>query len=167
MNHYKKKLPAIKAFAFDVDGVLTDGSVQVSDRGDLLRTYNAKDGLAIRMAIDAGYPIAIISGGASETICRRFTMLGIREEDIYLRSRIKTPDLLDFCRKYDLQPAEVAFIGDDLPDVAPMRCAGLSCCPSDAVPEVLAVAEYISPCRGGAGCVRDIIEQVLKIQQRW
>jgi 3-deoxy-D-manno-octulosonate 8-phosphate phosphatase (KDO 8-P phosphatase) len=167
MNHYKKKLHTIKAFAFDVDGVLTDGSVQVSENGDLLRTYNAKDGLAIREAVDAGYPIAIITGGSSETICRRFTTLGVKDTDIYLRSRLKTPDLLDFCRRYGLQPADIIFVGDDLPDITPMQQCGLPCCPSDAVPEVQAVAEYVSPCRGGGGCVRDIIEQTLKIQGKW
>jgi 3-deoxy-D-manno-octulosonate 8-phosphate phosphatase (KDO 8-P phosphatase) len=164
---YKKKLHRIKAFAFDVDGVLTDGQVQVSEGGDLLRSYNSKDGLAIREAIEAGYPIAIITGGSSATIVRRFTILGVRDTDIYLRSRNKAPDFLHFCQTCRLQPDEVIFVGDDLPDIAPMRLCGLPCCPADAVPEVQAVAEYISLRDGGAGCVRDIIEQVLKIHGKW
>lgn len=167
MNHYKIKLHTIKAFAFDVDGVLTDGTVQVSENGDLLRCYNAKDGLAIREAIEAGFPIAIITGGSSATITRRFTTLGVKNDDIYLRSRLKMPDLLDFCHRYDLQLSEIIFVGDDLPDIDPMQQCGLPCCPADAAPEVQRVAQYVSPCPGGGGCVRDVIEQTLKIQGKW
>jgi len=167
MANYKTKLHKIKAFVFDVDGVLTDGMVQVSENGDLLRTYNSKDGLAIREAVESGYPIAIITGGSSETIKVRFTILGVKESDIYLRSRVKTPDFEHFCKKYNLQPDEVLFMGDDLPDIAPMRVCGLPCCPADAVPDVKAVAEYISIRNGGDGCVRDIIEQVMKVQGKW
>jgi 3-deoxy-D-manno-octulosonate 8-phosphate phosphatase (KDO 8-P phosphatase) len=162
---YKKKLHRIKAFAFDVDGVLTDGTVQVTESGDFLRTYNAKDGLAIRTAIEKGFHVAIITGGNSETIKKRFQVFGV--VDFYFLSRIKLPDFLDFCEKLALQPGEVLFMGDDLPDIPPMQHCGLPCCPADAVPEVKAAAEYISHCDGGKGCVRDIIEQTLKVQGKW
>jgi 3-deoxy-D-manno-octulosonate 8-phosphate phosphatase (KDO 8-P phosphatase) len=165
MSSYKTKLHQIKAFAFDVDGVLTDGTVQVTESGDFLRTYNAKDGLAVRTAIEKGFRVAIITGGNSETIKKRFQIFGVT--DFYLLSRIKLPDLQHFCDKYHLQPAEVLFMGDDLPDIPPMQHCGLPCCPADAVPEVKAVADYISLFDGGKGCVRDVIEQTLKVQGKW
>ncbi len=165
MSNYKTKLHKIKAFAFDVDGVLTDGSVQVTESGDFLRIYNAKDGLTIRMAIEKGFPVAIITGGGSETIKKRFSVFGVT--DFYLCSKIKTRDFNHFCEKYNLQPGEVLFMGDDLPDIEPMKICGLPCCPADAVPEVKAVSEYISLFNGGKACVRDIMEQVLKVQGKW
>ena len=165
MASYKTKLHQIKAFAFDVDGVLTDGSVQVTESGDFLRTYNAKDGLAVRTAIERGFRVAIITGGNSDTIKKRFQIFGVT--DFYMLSRIKLPDLQHFCGKYNLQPAEVLFMGDDLPDIPPMQYSGLPCCPADAAPEVKAVAEYISLFNGGKGCVRDVIEQTLKVQGKW
>ena len=165
MSNYKADLHKIKAFAFDVDGVFTDGSVLTYIDGDLLRTYNAKDGYAVRYAVEQGYPIAIITGGASETIKKRFNQLMVT--DIYLCSRHKLPDFEDFCYKYGLSPEEVLFMGDDIPDIEIMQKCGVSACPSDAVPEVKSTAACISSFKGGAGCVRDIIEQVLKIQGKW
>jgi len=117
--------------------------------------------------VEAGYPIAIITGGSSATISMRFKILGIPETDIYLGARYKTTDLEKFCTKYNLQPEEIIFVGDDLPDIAPMKMCGLPCCPADAAPEVKAAAEYISNRNGGEGCIRDIIEQVMKIQGKW
>ena len=165
MSNYKSKLEQIKAFAFDVDGVFTNGMVQVSESGDLLRSYNAKDGHIIRTAIQHGYKVAIITGGVSPTIPLRFNPMGVF--DIYLSSFSKLPDFERFCAKYDLQPNEVLFMGDDIPDIEVMQHCGLACCPSDAVPEVKAVAHYISPQAGGGGCVRDVITQVMKIQGKW
>ena len=165
MSNYKANLHKIKAFAFDVDGVFTDGSVLTYINGDLLRTYNAKDGYAIRYAAEKGYPIAIITGGSSETIKTRFNQLMVT--DIYLRSFHKLPDFEDFCYKYDLSPEEVLFMGDDIPDIPIMEKCGLAACPTDAVAEVKNAATFISPYKGGGGCVRDIIEQVLKVHGKW
>ncbi|MCL2097914.1 MAG: HAD-IIIA family hydrolase [Bacteroidales bacterium] len=162
---YQSKLKEIKAFAFDVDGVLTDGRVLVAESGDLLRMYNAKDGHALRMATTQGYKVAIITGGVSPTIPKRFNPMGI--SDIYLASFDKIHDFEDFCKKHELQAEEVLFMGDDIPDIEIMQHCGLACCPSDAVPEVKAAAHYISSQVGGDGCARDVISQVMKVQGRW
>ena len=165
MANYKTKLHDIKAFVFDVDGVFTDGSVLVTESGDLLRAHNAKDGYAIRSAVLAGYPIGIISGGTSATITLRFQMLGI--EDIYLGAYTKTEALEDFCRKHGLETSQVLYMGDDIPDLMVMRACGLACCPADAVEEVRRASDYISPSVGGRGCVRDVVEQVMKLHNKW
>lgn len=165
MSNYKADLHKIKAFAFDVDGVFTDGSVLTYINGDLLRTYNAKDGYAVRYAVEKGFPVAIITGGSSETIKMRFNQLKVT--DVYLTSRYKLPDFEDFCYKYDLRPDEILFMGDDIPDIAIMEKCGVATCPSDAVAEVKNAAAYISPFKGGSGCIRDIIEQVLKVHGKW
>jgi 3-deoxy-D-manno-octulosonate 8-phosphate phosphatase (KDO 8-P phosphatase) len=162
---YKTRLERIKAFAFDVDGVFTNGMVLVSENGDLLRSYNSKDGHAIRMAVTSGYPVGIITGGSSATIEKRFRPLGVN--DIYLKSFYKLPDFDDFCKRHNLSPDEVLFMGDDIPDIEIMEACGVACCPADAVPEVKAVAAYISSQVGGSACVRDVIVQVMKVQGRW
>ncbi|HON54930.1 MAG TPA: HAD hydrolase family protein [Bacteroidales bacterium] len=167
MSNYKYKLSSIKAFAFDVDGVFTDGNVLVTDSGDLLRSHNAKDGFAVRMALLNGYPVAIITGGISNSILKRFYQIGIDKEDIYLDSHHKIQDFIDFCKRHSFDPEEVLFMGDDIPDIGILKECGLPTCPSDAVNEVKEVCEYISLYPGGKGCVRDVIEQVLKIQDNW
>lgn len=163
--NYKAYLHKIKAFAFDVDGVFTDGSVLCTENGDLLRSYNAKDGFAVRTATLKGYPVAIITGGGSDSIIKRFSGLGV--EDIYLRARNKIPPFMEFCNKYGLQPEEVVFVGDDIPDIQVMNACGLAVCPSDAAEEVKAVCDHISMYPGGHGCVREIVEQTLKIHGQW
>ncbi len=165
MSDYKVKLEKIKAFAFDVDGVFTDGRVLVSESGDLLRCYNAKDGHALRVAVEQGYHVGIITGAASATIHKRFHPFGVF--DIYLKSFYKLPDFQHFCEKYKLQPDEVLFMGDDIPDIEIMRSCGVATCPADAVPEVKEAAHYISSCVGGDACVRDVIMQVMKVQGKW
>ncbi|MFA6676185.1 MAG: HAD-IIIA family hydrolase [Bacteroidales bacterium] len=165
MANYKAKLKNIKAFAFDVDGVMTDGSILSTPDGDLLRTFNSKDGLGLRLAVKRGFPVAIITGGHSPSILNRAKVLGII--DVYESSRNKVPDLKDFCEKYNLKPEEVAFMGDDLPDMPAMDICGLSACPADAVDEVKGVCDFVSLYPGGRGCVRNLIEQVLKIHDRW
>ena len=162
---FKSQLNKIKAFVFDVDGVFTDGTVQVCESGDLLRSYNAKDGYAVRVAVEQGYHIGIITGGSSETIFKRFHPLGVF--DIFLKSRNKMPDFLSFCEKYNLKSEEILFMGDDIPDVEIMRACGLPCCPSDAVSEVKSAAVFISDRKGGAGCVREVIERVMVAQGKW
>lgn len=167
MSNYKVKLKNIKAFAFDVDGVFTDGTVIATPSGDLLRMHNAKDGFGLRMAVLKGYGTAIITGGYSESIIKRFLGVGIKESDIYLKSRDKVPDFYDYCKRNSLKPEEVAFVGDDLPDIPILKVCGLAVCPADAVPEVKEVCDYVSMFGGGKGCVRDVVEQVLKVQGKW
>jgi 3-deoxy-D-manno-octulosonate 8-phosphate phosphatase (KDO 8-P phosphatase) len=163
--NYKVKLRGIRGFAFDVDGVFTTGSVMCLPDGDLIRTYNAKDGFGLRMAFMNYYKIAIISGGESESIKKRF--MPTLANEVYMGSRNKVPTFLEFCKKYNLKPEEVAYVGDDLPDIPVLQICGLAVCPADAVEEVKAVCDYVSLYKGGKGCVRDLVEQVLKIQGKW
>ena len=162
---YKTSLRRIKAFAFDVDGVFTNGMVLATPDGDFLRMHNTKDGYAVRHAVAQGYPIGIITGGDSGSIRQRFSMLGVT--DVYLASRTKWADFHSFCLKYHLQPSEVLFMGDDIPDVEVLERCGLATCPADAVHEVKKICAYISDKSGGMGCVRDVIEQTLRLQGKW
>lgn len=165
MANFKQDLRKVKAFAFDVDGVFTDGSVFIHPSGEMLRVQNTRDGYAVQLAIKLGFPIAIISGGNGESMKPRFQSLGIT--DIYLGSHDKMDDFTDFCFKYDLQPEEVLYMGDDIPDLGVMLKAGMPTCPADAAPEIKEVARYISDRCGGKGCVRDVIEQVLRLNDKW
>ena len=162
--NYKTKLHTIKAFVFDVDGVFTNGMVLASG-GDFLRMHNAKDGYAVRYAVNQGYPIGIITGGASESIRERFGMLGVT--DVHLASFNKIEHFAGFCRKHRIHPREVLCMGDDIPDMEILMQCGLPTCPADAVPEVKAICAYISDRPGGMACVRDVIEQTLKLQGKW
>ena len=159
------KLIKIKAFAFDVDGVMTDGSLLLTEDGKYLRSFNIRDGYAIRKAISAGYKIVIISGGKSEGVEKRLRDLGVM--DIYLGIEEKTPILLKWLKSNEVNLEELAYMGDDILDLEAMQFANLKSCPSDAVPEVKSIVNYISPLAGGKGCVRDLIELVLKAQDRW
>jgi 3-deoxy-D-manno-octulosonate 8-phosphate phosphatase (KDO 8-P phosphatase) len=165
MVNFKECLQTIKAFAFDVDGVFTDGSVILLPSGDQVRTMNIKDGYAVQYAAKKGYPIAIISGGHSEAVRLRFEYLGVK--DIFLNSKSKKEIFHEFLNKYNLQPEDILYMGDDLPDLEILQLAGIPTCPADAAEEVKAVSAYISGKDGGKGCVRDVIEQVLKVQGRW
>ena len=165
MSNYKTKLHQIKAIAFDVDGVFTDGTVLVTESGDLLRAHQAKDGYAIRCAVKSGYPVGIITGGASLTITKRFDMLGVT--DVYLSARNKMEPFHHFCAKYGLDSSQVLYMGDDIPDIEVMQACGLPCAPLDASPEVREVALYISLYAGGKGCVRDVVEQMLRLHGKW
>lgn len=157
----------IKAFAFDVDGVLTDGGILADLNGELYRTFDSKDGMAIRMAMMAGYKLAIITGGRSESIRRRFATCGFKAEDVYLGSRAKIGDFEDFCSRHGLAHDEVMYFGDDLPDIPVMAACGCGVCPSDAVDEVKEIAGYISTKPGGKGCARETIEMVMKSKGEW
>lgn len=165
MKNFKERLHAVKAFAFDVDGVFTDGSVMVHPSGELVRVTNARDGFAVMTAVKHGYPIAIITGGTSEVVKERFQTLGVM--DIYLGSTDKEDSLEDFRFKYGLELDEIVYMGDDIPDYGVMKKVGFPTCPADAATEILNVAMYISNYGGGKGCVRDIIEQVLKLKGLW
>ena len=165
MTNFKEGLRSIKAFVFDVDGVLSSPQVLLHPSGDLMRTMNTKDGFAMYQAIQENFPIAIISGAKSKSIIERFAGLGIK--DVYIDSKDKTKDLQKFLSDYDLDPQSVLYMGDDIPDYPVMKLAGLPCCPQDAVPEIKEISKYISHKKGGKGAVRDVIEQVLKVQDKW
>ena len=143
-NSLKEKIKGIRAFAFDVDGVLTDGGILATLDGELLRTFDAKDGFALRMASMRGYHLAIITGGRSESIRKRFRTCGIKEEDVYLGSRAKIEDFTDFIQRHGLKAEEVMYFGDDLPDIPVMQACGCGACPSDAVDEVIKAADWVS-----------------------
>lgn len=165
MKNFKELLGDVKAFVFDVDGVFTNCTITPTESGDVMRSYNVKDGFAMVHAISKGYPIAIITGGGGEMLTNRFKSLGVT--DIYTYRKDKNDALADFVTKHGLDYKSVFYMGDDIPDVAPMGMVGLSGAPADAIPEVKAVATYISMYKGGSGCVRDILEQVLKVHNNW
>jgi len=162
---YKEYLNQITTFVFDVDGVLTDSSIQISTAGELLRTMNTKDGYAMKMAQKAGYTVCIISGGKNEGVRERLRGLGIT--DIYLGVDDKVEQMDEFFDIYKIKPEQVLYMGDDIPDLYPMKLVGLPCCPQDAAPEIKEISLYVSHNDGGKGCVRDVIEQVMKVQGKW
>jgi 3-deoxy-D-manno-octulosonate 8-phosphate phosphatase (KDO 8-P phosphatase) len=162
---YKEYLQHITTFVFDIDGVLTDGSVTVTTSGELLRKMSIKDGYALKTAVDLGYKICIISGGSNDGVRLRLEGLGIT--DIYLGTHNKIKHLNEFLKKYNIQTEEILYMGDDLPDFQVMEKVGLPCCPQDAVPEIKSISKYISHKNGGCGAARDVIEQVLKVQGKW
>ena len=161
------KLRKIKAFVFDVDGVLTDGGILATPEGDLLRVFDSKDSFALRMAYMKGYHVGIITGGVSESIKLRFRTCGVPMDNIYLGSRAKIEDLEDFCSRHNLTADQVMYFGDDLPDIPVMLECGCGVSPCDAVPEALAAADYVTTRPGGKGCAREMIEMVLKIHGKW
>ncbi|MDA3952470.1 MAG: HAD-IIIA family hydrolase [Bacteroidales bacterium] len=165
MANFKEDLQNIKAFVFDIDGVFTDGQIILDTNGEFVRSVNMKDGYAVAYALKQDYILGIISGGSSEATKKRFQYLGIT--DIYMKSRDKVKDLEDFSFKHGLKREEILYMGDDLPDYEVMQMVGLSTCPSDAAEEIKAIAKYISTFPGGRGCVRDVIEQVLRLQGKW
>ncbi|WP_127846238.1 KdsC family phosphatase [Psychroflexus aestuariivivens] len=164
-KNYKELLNQITTFVFDVDGVLTDGALQISTSGDLLRTMDVKDGFAMKHAMNQGYEIAIISGGKNEAVRARLRDLGVT--NIHLGIDDKVACLDEFFDVYGINPEHVAYMGDDIPDLYPMKLVGLPTCPQDAVAEVKAASAYISHKGGGKGCVRDLLEQVMKVQGKW
>jgi 3-deoxy-D-manno-octulosonate 8-phosphate phosphatase (KDO 8-P phosphatase) len=165
MSNFKENLSRIKAFAFDVDGVFSNGNIYLLPDGDVIRSMNIKDGYAIQFAVKMNYPIAIITGALSATVERRFASLGVK--DIYLKSKNKIADFNDFVKKNQLDPSEVLYMGDDIPDFEIMQKVGFPTCPADAAEEIKQLSLYISHKKGGEGCVRDVLEQVLKVHGHW
>ncbi len=161
LDEFKK----IRCFAFDVDGVLTDGSVLLLDDGQMARSMNTKDGYAMQLAIKKGYFIIVISGGGSEGARVRLNKLGITE--VHFQAENKKALLDNFLKARNILPEQVLFMGDDIPDYAAMTASGLPCCPSDAVPEIKSISRYIAGLPGGRGCVREVIEKVLKLNGHW
>lgn len=164
-SSYKEYLKHITTFIFDVDGVLTDGNIQVNTSGEMFRTMNVKDGFGLKTAIDQGYNICVISGGSNEGVRVRLQNLGIK--DIFLGAKDKTTILEDYLKANNLKRENTLYMGDDLPDYHIMQEVGLPTCPQDAVPEIKAISKYVSHKKGGKGCVREVIEQVLKVQGKW
>ena len=158
-------LKKIRAFVFDVDGVFSNNNVYLHPNGDMMRTMNIKDGFAIKYTKEQGFPIAIISGGFSESVKKRFNNLGIT--DVFIKSVNKMDDYKHFVEKHKLNDNEILYMGDDLPDYQVMKTVGIASCPANAVDEIKAISDYISDKDGGEGCVRDIIEKVLKAQNKW
>ena len=162
---YKEYLENISTFIFDVDGVFTDGTLLITSEGEMLRKMNVKDGYALKTALQKGYHICIITGGVNEGV--RLRLIGLGVEDIYMGAHHKEEPLNEYLSKHGIKASNVLYMGDDMPDIPPMKRVGLPTCPQDAIPEVKDIAKYISHRKGGNGCVRDVIEQVLKVRGDW
>lgn len=162
---YKELMNGITTFIFDVDGVLTDGSVFITSDGEMQRTMNIRDGYAMKAAVESGYHVCIISGGSNEGVRIRLRNLGIT--DIHLGSPDKVETFDEYTDIYNIKPEQVLYMGDDIPDYHVMKLVGLPSCPQDACPEIKGISKYISHKHGGKGAVRDVIEQVMKVQGKW
>jgi 3-deoxy-D-manno-octulosonate 8-phosphate phosphatase (KDO 8-P phosphatase) len=164
-KNYKEYLNQITTLIFDVDGVLTDGTINITTDGNMHRTMHTKDGFALKTAVDKGFHVCIISGGTDEGVRKRLKGLGIT--DIHLGAHHKTETMNSYLKDNNILQENVLYMGDDIPDLYVMQEVGLPCCPQDAVPEIKGVSKYVSHKKGGKGCVRDVIEQVLKVQKKW
>lgn len=165
MSSINYDLRKIKAFVFDVDGVLSREVIPLHPNGDPMRTVSTKDGYAIHHAVKRGFHIAIITGGYTEAVKIRFERLGVQH--IYMSSAIKMKDFDDFISKTGLADDEIMYAGDDIPDYEIMARVGLPVAPADAVPEIKSISKYISHKAGGEGVARDVIEQTMKAQGLW
>lgn len=159
------KFKAIRLFAFDVDGVLTDGSVYLMESGEQVRMMNIKDGFALQLAIKKGYKIVVISGSYSEPVIKRLNKLGIR--DVFMKVEDKRSLLIQYAKDQNIGLEHVLFMGDDVPDYAVMKEAGIAAAPVDAMEDIKSASVYISQYGGGKGCVRDVIEKVMKLNGDW
>ena len=162
---YKEMMNDITTFVLDVDGVLTDSSVHITSTGEMLRTMNIRDGYAMKAAVESGYHVCIISGGSNEGVRIRLQNLGITA--IYLAASDKVETLHEYCAKYRIDKSQILYMGDDIPDYHVMQVVGLPACPQDAAPEIKALSKYVSHKNGGRGAVRDVIEQVMRVQGKW
>jgi len=161
-----EKFREIKTFIFDVDGVLTTNEILILEGGELLRKMNIRDGYALKRAVQQGYNVCVITGGKSEGVRKRLNGLGVTA--VFMgRSTDKVEAFEAYVYEKDLDPQEVLYMGDDLPDYAVMRKVGLPACPRDAAPEIIEIAEYVSSFEGGAGCAREVIEKVLRLHEKW
>lgn len=160
-----ERFASITTFVFDMDGVLTDGTIWVFPGNDYIRRMDIKDGYALQLAVKKGYRVAVITGSYSLPVQERLSALGIT--DFFQRVQHKKEELLSYMAKHKLKKEEVLYMGDDIPDYEVMKAAGIACCPADAVTEIRSIAHYISPKPGGSGCTRDVIEKVLRINGHW
>ncbi|MBQ0046319.1 MAG: HAD-IIIA family hydrolase [Prevotellaceae bacterium] len=158
-------LTKIRAMFFDVDGVLSCETITQHPNGDPMRTVNIKDGYAMQHAVKCGLILAIITGGKTEAVRVRYEGLGLK--DVILGAAVKITTYNELKAKYNLADEEILYMGDDIPDYEVMKQCGLPCCPADAAPEIKAVSKYVSHKNGGMGCARDVVEQVLKAQDKW
>jgi len=165
MTNFKEDLKNIKAFIFDIDGVLSRQTISMDINGQPMRTVNIRDGYALQLAVKKGYKIAVISGGNSEPFKKRLQALGI--EDVFLNCIEKVIVFNNYLEKERLKPEEVLYMGDDIPDLGVINIAGVAVCPSDADTEIKEYSNYISDKAGGDGCVRDVIEQVMRLHGKW
>lgn len=165
MSSIAYNLKNIRAVAFDVDGVLSPSTIPMSTQGIPLRMVNIKDGYALQLAIKRGLKIAIITGGISDAIPARYNALGIY--DVFQGAACKLPILMEWMDNNTLSPEEVAYMGDDIPDLPCLHAVGLPCAPADAAPEIKSAASYVASANGGYGCARQLIEQILKAQGKW
>ncbi len=165
MESFLSKLKDITTFVFDVDGVLTDGSVLLTDTGEQARAFNIKDGYALQLAVKCGYNVCAISGSRSKIAIMRLNSLGIT--DVYVGAQVKVDKLKLYMEEKHVIGSKVLYMGDDIPDLAAMKLVGLPTCPADAAEEIKEASLYVSPIPGGRGCVRDVIEKVLKVQGKW
>lgn len=155
----------IKTFIFDMDGVLTDGSLTIEPNGNWIRRMNIKDGYAIQLAVKSGYKVAVISGSESTPVLDRLRKLGVN--DVFMKVNDKENFLKEYMLSNKILNEETLFMGDDIPDYGALKIVGLPCCPGDAATEIKQICSYISAVRGGYGCVRDVIEKVLKLNDHW
>ena len=162
---FKQRLAHIEAFVFDNDGVFTNGTVFLMPGGEQVRTASTRDGYAVQHAVKCGLRIAMISGGHSQEVVRRMNGLGVTE--VIMGASLKLGAFEALCERWSIQPEQVCYMGDDIPDLPVLAAAGLACCPHDAAPEVRTACEYVSPIAGGAGCVRDVLEQAMKVKGLW
>jgi 3-deoxy-D-manno-octulosonate 8-phosphate phosphatase (KDO 8-P phosphatase) len=165
MENYLNKLHHIRCFIFDVDGVLTDGKVLALESGEQARSFLVKDGYGIERALLAGYLVAVISGGNQVGVDKRLMFLKIKHIHLGVKDKIEV--FTKLCNDNKITPKEVLYVGDDLPDYDVMKLVGLPCCPKDAVQEIKDISLYVSDKKGGEGCVRDVIEKVMKVQGTW
>ena len=165
MGNFKELLPKINTFVFDIDGVLSDGSVIVTENGSQLRTMYTRDGQAITMALKKGYNIAIISGGGDDSVLHRLKYLGIT--DVFIKVKDKVEVLNNYFANKGVSMDNVLYMGDDIPDYHAMLACGVKTCPKNAAIEIKEISDYISDKDGGAGCVRDIIEQTMRCRGDW
>ncbi|MFD0792220.1 KdsC family phosphatase [Mucilaginibacter litoreus] len=165
MESFLTKLKDITTFIFDVDGVLTDGTVFVTETGVQSRAFNIKDGYALQLAVKSGYNVAAISGSRSKSALFRLNSLGIT--DVYLGAHTKSERFKLYIEEKNIHPSTILYMADDIPDLAAMKLVGMPVCPADAAEEIKAICSYISPIPGGRGCVREVIEKVMKVQGTW
>lgn len=165
MSNFKEDLAKVKAFVFDIDGVLSLQTINLNTFGVPNRTINLRDGYALQLAVRKGYHVGVISGCNAREYLKRLKGLGIK--DVYLNSDSKHEHFSSFIKKYNLDPRDVLYMGDDIPDYEVMKIAGIPVCPSDADNEIRQISSYISDKKGGEGCVRDVIEQVLRLHKNW
>ena len=165
MENFKTKLTRINTFIFDIDGVLTNGTITIMPDGEQIRSMNVKDGFALQLTVKRGYKIAVISGGKSEVVRLRLNGLGIY--DVFLGAENKIEVFNNYISSNKINANEILYMGDDVPDYEVMKIVGVAVCPNDAAQEIKEISIYVSDKKGGEGCVRDAIEQVMRVQGKW